>query len=110
MAAFSNFKISTKLNALVGLAILAMAVVAWVGYRSVRSMDDTGRQLVLNGDRIASHMNADMMHDALRGDVLGANLATDDEAREVAKADVRDHAQKLRDSIAMTRRSAKPSA
>ena len=110
MAAFSNFKISTKLNALVGLAIVAMGVVAWVGFRSVRSMDTTSHQLVTNGDRIASHMNADMMHDALRGDVLGAILATDDAAREEARTDVLDHAQKLRDSMAATLRSARPSA
>lgn len=106
MSALTNLTIRVKLNLLVGIAVVATAAVAWVGRSSVDALATTSEHLVESGHRIALHMEADMMHDALRADVMSAILAGDDESKKLARADVAEHAKLFRDNLAENERSA----
>ncbi len=86
--------------ALAGLAFVG--AVGGVGAYSARVLMESERQLLDSAGAIRSHMRADMMHDALKSDVLSALLAATRqdaagglEAREELKA----HAETLRSSI-----------
>lgn len=74
----------------VNLAILGtMALVAWLGVRTVtHSIDSMQERTSL----VRASAEGDMMHDAIRGDVLGWLLATDDAGRSQAAADLEEHA------------------
>lgn len=83
--------------------LLAVAVVFGLGFVAFGVAQVVSRQIMVGGlgemlvaNQVAtSHGNADMMHDALRGDVLGAMLAETPQELEVARADLRDHLEQF---------------
>src|SRR6478735_10750632 len=90
---------------LIGLGLLAAtltAVVGAVGVRGINTVDVAMDQITLMASAMKNHINADMMHDALRADVLRAlNAARDkDRAEETAvRGDIASHAAKFRNYI-----------
>jgi methyl-accepting chemotaxis protein len=89
-----------------GLSGLAAALLVGLGAISLTGQlavgDLLGHSLVVN-EALSHHQSADMMHDALRGDVLSLQLAK--EPAEIARIskDVADHAKEFRDQIAANR-------
>ena len=91
--------IKTRLFALTSLTLTMMLV---MGATSYRSLDSAGRgmsQLLGSSDILRNHMEADMMHDALRADVLAALLATGEADLREADASSREHISHFRQVI-----------
>jgi methyl-accepting chemotaxis protein len=86
--------------AVAGMAFVG--AVGAVGAYSASVLLDSGRQLFASAGAIRAHMRADMMHDAVKGDVLSALLAAvrqDTPGGAEARSELKEHADTLRDSI-----------
>ena len=91
-------KLSGKLYLLSGLFFAIYLVAAIPAYFGFVKLDPSKSTLVEYLSGIQSHMQADMMHDALRGDVLQAILITSSGnaaygTEEESLKDVADHAK-----------------
>ena len=62
--------------------------------------------VVLTAQTLRNHLEGDMMHDALRSDVLAALLAETPEDTRGAQADLREHAEHFREVLASNRQLA----
>ncbi len=98
------------------LLALGMAGVVFTGAVSVVGFIQTGR-LAVSSDRIRdtgsilrNQMDADMMHDALRADVLAARLASSEEDKKSARDDLEDHAKRFRDAVKENDKTELPAA
>ncbi len=97
-----NLSIRHKMLAfsLAGLAFVLL--VGGIGYFTVGMLAESTHHLKISGDAAKSHMEADMMHDALRGDALSAMLAgTRKEAAQqrVVEGELAEHTKQFRESI-----------
>ena len=73
-------------------AVFLAAVVSFIAYSAMLSLETTMNAIAVNGSALKHQLQADMAHDALRADVLAALMAGPDDAGK--QADVRrDHAQ-----------------
>jgi methyl-accepting chemotaxis protein len=72
----ANRSVRTKLATLVGIAMIALIVLGTVGGRALGNAAERARELDHVGQLARVEMEADMAHDAIRGDVLRAMLAT----------------------------------
>ncbi|MBR7621004.1 HAMP domain-containing protein [Phenylobacterium sp. 20VBR1] len=87
-----------------GLAVLILGASSagagiWVAYQMGDRLDATSRA----ASALRTHMQADMMHDALRADVLSAILASDPTAgvdMAGVKTDLAEHTKLFQDSLA----------
>ncbi|MFQ5542926.1 MAG: methyl-accepting chemotaxis protein [Nitrospiria bacterium] len=71
-----NWTIKMKL---IGLAVCAgffAAAIGGVGFLGLAHVDETFQSVVVSGHMMRDHLESDMMHDAIRGDVLAALLAS----------------------------------
>lgn len=96
-------KIMHMLGVLVLMAALALLALGGVGYNGQRGLLDAIAAQVISSDALRNHMQADMMHDALRGDVTAALLAAstkDDTAFAAARTALGEHAGQFRASLA----------
>jgi methyl-accepting chemotaxis protein len=57
-------------------------------------------EIAVNGEGLRNHMDADMWHEGLRGDVMAALLAADQQALAEVQQATREDAQKFRDDLA----------
>ena len=95
---FSQMSIKKKI-VLSGIICSALSVIIAVfAYNGLRGLDGTLRDVTRNSLVLKNHMTADMLHDALRGDVLlalssGAFGATE---KEHVKSAVHEHASDMR--------------
>lgn len=97
-----RWTIGAKLWALALTAALLIAVVGATGLGAVNELRSALSQISTSGQALRAHMQGDMMHDALRSDVLAALLAAQKgqtEQRDTIAADIRDHAKIFRDAI-----------
>ena len=85
---------------LTGLVLLAIVeVAAWIEFKHVAANQSA---TMVASEALRDHMEADMMHDALRADVLSALHAAavkDVSAIAVVRKEVAEHAKHLRDSL-----------
>jgi methyl-accepting chemotaxis protein len=96
---FADRPVAVKLASLIGTGLLATAIVGAVGIRSIQSAaTETERLQVLSGlSRIT--LEADMAHDAVRGDMQSVLLATTEAEAEEARGEVTVHGKILRDGV-----------
>ena len=97
-----RWTIGAKLWALALTAALLIAVVGATGLGAVSELRSALKEISTSGQALRSHMQGDMMHDALRSDVLAALLAAQKgqmEQRDAIAADIQDHAKIFRDAI-----------
>ena len=94
-----QLSIRTRLLGLGGLGVLATAVVGGVGYWSVVSVGAALEDARVTGTAIRNHVECDMMHDALRGDVLSAILAKDDATKASVREALTEHITLFRDRL-----------
>jgi methyl-accepting chemotaxis protein len=84
----------------IGLAFIV--VVGGLGYLAVTDLSDVKDAITVNGTALKNQLQADMAHDALRGDVLAAMLAnarTDATQEAPVKASLAAHVKDFRESI-----------
>jgi methyl-accepting chemotaxis protein-1 (serine sensor receptor) len=97
---FMRWNIRSRLICLVALLLMLMLAVD-LSARHGMSRASTGLGSVLTTSRVLrNHIESDMMHDALRADVLAALLATNDAEANQAADDVKEHAKIFRDLLA----------
>jgi methyl-accepting chemotaxis protein len=70
-----------------------------VGFIGSSNINDGMHQMAVTTTALRNHMEGDMMHDALRADVLAALLADTDEARKQVADDLREHSENFRKMI-----------
>ncbi|WOB28374.1 MULTISPECIES: methyl-accepting chemotaxis protein [Xanthomonas] len=100
-------KIMHMLGVLVLVAALALLTLGGVGYSGQRGLLEAIAAQVISSDALRNHMQADMMHDALRGDVTAGLLAAsrqDDAGIAAARASLGEHAGEFRDAVQANRK------
>jgi methyl-accepting chemotaxis protein len=104
-----QMSVRQKITLFVGLAATAQVVVVLLVHFAFGSVTARGREVVTMAAALALHGETDMMHDALRADILAALLATKDKdqaAVAAANEEFATHARKLRENIEATRQLA----
>lgn len=85
---------SLKLRVLLPVVLGCLATIgtATTGYTGERSLADHSAALLVDSRTLANHLRGDMMHDAIKADVLAVLLARAPEERSAAMADLAEHA------------------
>lgn len=91
------------LSGIVNLVLIF--VVAWSGYGGVRQLQEAQDGLSLSTTALSNFQQGDMMHDALRGDVMAILLApymTDTEWTSIDDSikEIRDHSEEFKNTLA----------
>jgi methyl-accepting chemotaxis protein len=97
-----NLTIQRKLITFSLLALLFTSIAGGTGYWATILQDDATEEILLNSSAIKSQLRADMMHDALRSDVLAALIAgskKDQKDQAEIKKDAQDHKDRFVESI-----------
>lgn len=94
-----SWRIESKLKASSFAGAALACVLGVVGLRGLHTVNTTMVAMRTTDVALSNHKDADMMHDALRGDVLAALLATDDAALAEATADLSEHAARFRELL-----------
>ena len=92
--------IKAKLIALGAGALIFTGVVGAIGYRALLSSSVTADHMAAADQALRNHLEADMLHDALRGDVYSAFLARTPEDRKAVRDALAEHAADFRARIA----------
>jgi methyl-accepting chemotaxis protein len=88
-----------KLYAVAVLGLLSSLIVALVGMNGQNKLIDSSSRQTLISAALKNHMDVDMMHDAIRGDVLNTLLAVsknDLQGVKQSKSDLKDHTNRIR--------------
>lgn len=91
--------VRSKIRQLVILAGLVGSGLGGIGWWSANSLSASIQQGVVVSSAIRNHLQADMMHDALRGDVLAALLAETEAEKSSVLRDLAEHSKTFRDCI-----------
>jgi len=97
-----NFTIKRKLLALATLGFLLVSGIGMTGYSSVQKLDSAIDDIVNSSVILKNHLVADMMHDALKSDVMAALIASehkDIEELNAIKSDLNEHASTFIESL-----------
>ena len=90
-----------RLTSLVSMGFVL--IVGAVGYGAAERLMDQNERLAVNASAVRLHMQADMMHDALRSDVLASLIAAEeqvDAARQnEIKAELQEHVETFAESL-----------
>lgn len=92
--------IRTRLVALVAIMLALMLVLGGTGWRGMSAAGTGLQNVVVTGKVLRNHLEGDMMHDALRADVLAALLAQSDDEKREARSQLQEHSQHFREMIA----------
>jgi methyl-accepting chemotaxis protein len=92
--------ISGRLLGLGAAGFIGACAVGISGFYSLNHTHTSLKAVSVTGEALRNHLECDMMHDALRGDVLSAFVARTEEEKEQARADLKDHADWFRRSLA----------
>ncbi len=102
--------VARKLFALMLLGAGALVVVGAVSVRGLARVSRGFESQQAGAEALRHHLECDMMHDALRGDVLAALLARTDSERERVAHDLHEHAAWFRESLEANQRLDLPEA
>ncbi|MBL8877670.1 MAG: hypothetical protein JNG88_01005 [Phycisphaerales bacterium] len=91
--------IRSKFRLLVLLGGIFCALLAAVGWWSARLLSGSLHSSVLAASAIRNHLEGDMMHDALRGDVFAALFAKSPDETAAARTDVAEHSARFQEYI-----------
>ncbi|OYY93221.1 MAG: hypothetical protein B7Y41_12925 [Hydrogenophilales bacterium 28-61-23] len=98
----NQLSVRTMLIAMAGLVLLAMLALAGVGLFNTQRLGNGLIEVVDTGQAVRRQMDADMMHDSIRGDVFAALLAARDgqtsRIQEIQK-DLTAHIERLKKNI-----------
>ncbi|MFP5517020.1 MAG: methyl-accepting chemotaxis protein [Alphaproteobacteria bacterium] len=99
--------LSRKLSLLPLSFALALLVVGGVAVSALTMVEKANQQVLTMGEALSNHQLGDMMHDALRADVLSALLAGSAAGaaeKEEIRRDLSEHADTFRDALNANRR------
>ena len=88
--------------AMTAFVLLLIAIIGGIGQYSAGHLDASVKQAIALGNTVRKQMDADMMHDAIRSDVLGSLLAAKEGHGEQLKAlaqDLEEHVARLKSDI-----------
>ena len=91
-----KLSIKHQLRLSYGVTLAFCALIGLIGYLSVRSLDASMDAISINGAAIKDQLQADMMHDAMRADVLGALQAATLDEHAAVKRDAEEHVGRMR--------------
>ncbi|MGC3980044.1 MAG: methyl-accepting chemotaxis protein [Steroidobacteraceae bacterium] len=91
--------IRARLFGLTGFTLLMLLVLGWNSYRANSGAAEGLTEVLLTHKALSNHQVADMMHDALRSDVLSALLAETDAERASVSANLKEHADNFRTHV-----------
>ncbi|GGT05945.1 hypothetical protein GCM10010156_74390 [Planobispora rosea] len=96
----NNRPVRGKLALIVGIALLGLAATAGIGVGELVLAEERARDLETSAKMTRMALEADMAHDAIRGDVLRIMVATDDAERAQARDDLAEHSSAMREKLA----------
>ena len=94
--------IAQKFAGLCGLALAFLLVVGTAGFRATTHLAESADSLLTDASAVKYNLQADMAHDALRGDVMAAMLAgssSDPARRKEVEEDLMHHAGNFKDAV-----------
>ena len=100
---FNALSIRQKFFGFGGLMAAVALIIGAIGYWGITRQGGELDGVVVTSLALRNHLESDMMHDALRADVLGALRAARDNNKEdlaAVKADLADHSQNFRERVA----------
>src|SRR5688572_32092728 len=98
---WSDRPLGVKLAALVGVGAASLGVFAVISVQALNGTGETASELLASAEATEDVLLADMMHDAVRGDVLQALVSGGrGELYDGAVADLAEHDQLMRDILA----------
>ncbi len=95
-----NLTIRTKLYGLSVAGLFFALAVAVAGYWGTSRVGQSLSDVFNTSSALRNHLEADMMHDALRADVLAALLADNAQQHAGVWGKVQDHSKRFRDALA----------
>lgn len=98
-----NRPVAFKLTGLAGIAVLATVAIGITDIQSAGTASSRAAELAQLNEWTKVTLEADMAHDAVRGDVLRAIVAKGTRDGAAAKADLADHTKILSDGLATFR-------
>lgn len=107
---FDQISVRARLFIIVTMATLMLATAVGIGYYSLTASYKGLQSVNVITTILRNHVESDMMHDALRADVLAAMLAAAQKnkaAGDQAKADIDEHTKIFRDLLAANEALAK---
>ncbi len=90
-----RFTVSKRLTVLGSISVASTMFVGLFGIYNIKDADKVGHY----GIGVRSSVEADMMHDAIRSDVLAGLLAKTPEEKQLATSDLEEHAARLREEF-----------
>jgi methyl-accepting chemotaxis protein len=96
---WSDRPLGVKLAALVAAGAASLGVFAVISVQALQGTGETAQELVSTGEATGLALEADMMHDAVRGDVLAALLGAGTPEYQSAVRDLADHTANFRDLL-----------
>jgi methyl-accepting chemotaxis protein len=97
---WSDRPLGVKLAALVGAGALSLGAFAVVTVQALNGTGERTEELLATTQATAEALEADMMHDAVRGDVLQALLNGSGPLYDSAVTDLQDHSARLHEVLA----------
>jgi methyl-accepting chemotaxis protein len=100
---FNALSIRKKFFGFGGLMAAVALIIGAIGYWGITRQGTELDGVVVTSLALRNHLESDMMHDALRADVLGALRAARDNNQEdlaSVKVDLADHSQNFRERVA----------
>src|SRR5262249_51054412 len=91
--------IGKRLIALAAVGLVAVIALGLVGYIGSRNINDGIARMATVSSGLRNHLDTDMLHDALRADVLSALVAQNDEARTEAVNEVAEHSKQIKELL-----------
>src|SRR3712207_6441248 len=95
MSWWTDRPLGVKLSAVVGAGGVALGVFGVIAVTALQGTGERTEELLETTTATAAALEADMMHDAVRADVLQALLSGAGSQYDSAVADLRDHAATL---------------
>jgi methyl-accepting chemotaxis protein/methyl-accepting chemotaxis protein-1 (serine sensor receptor) len=97
--------VKQKLTSLSLISLSTLVLVGSTGWRQSSQNDQLLTNMAIKMSALRNHLESDMMHDAIRGDVMTALYSAqigDVEAQNAVKADIIEHADIFRENVANT--------
>jgi methyl-accepting chemotaxis protein len=91
----------TKLALIVAIALAGLTVSTLVGINGLGKAQHSARDLQTSAQLTRTALEADMAHDAIRGDVLRAMFASAEAEQSEAAEDLAEHSAAMRDKLAV---------
>ena len=98
----ASLSLKTKFTLIAALAVVTVAYAALQNFLTLESMIAEAGKTQIAGTVMRQHLDGDMMHDAIRADVLKATLGLKTKNAEMvkeAKDDATDHGKRFSDSL-----------